>query len=115
MDSTEGATELVFEPSQTTHWKNLFPSKMMLLGSQNLNPGEELIATISSVEAQEIKNKNGKPDIVPVARFENAPPMVLNIPNPILIGPPLNPSIGRFSKQFLEHINIHHPWHKAIL
>jgi len=81
MENEQGAAELVFEPSQTTHWKNLFPSKMMLLGSQNLNPGEELIATITSVEAQEIKNKNGKPDIVPVARFDNAPPMVLNITN----------------------------------
>lgn len=74
-------TELVFEPSKTTHWKNLFPSKMMLLGSQNLKEGEELIAKITAVEIQEIKNTSGKSEFVPVAQFENAPPMVLNITN----------------------------------
>ena len=36
---------IVYEPSQTTHWKNLFPNKTMLLGSHNLNEGEELVAT----------------------------------------------------------------------
>lgn len=74
-------TSLVFEPSQTTHWKNLFPSKMMLLGSQNLNPGEELIATIKSVSVEEIKNTSGQTEKVPVVKFDNAPPMVLNITN----------------------------------
>ena len=29
--------KLIYEPSLTTHWKNLFPNKMLLLGSQNLN------------------------------------------------------------------------------
>lgn len=74
-------TDLVFEPSKTTHWKNLFPSKTMLLGSHNLNPGEELIATIKSVEIQEIASTSGQKERVPVVRFENAPPMVLNITN----------------------------------
>ena len=74
-------TQLIFEPSKTTHWKNLFPSKMMLLGSQNLKEGEELIAKIAGVEIQEIKNTSGQTEHVPVARFENAPPMVLNITN----------------------------------
>lgn len=73
--------QLVFEPSHTTHWKNLFPSKMLLLGSQNLNPGEELIATIKAVEIQEIKNQQGQTERVPVVQFDNAPPMVLNITN----------------------------------
>lgn len=72
---------LVFEPSKTTHWKNLFPSKMQLLGSQNLNEGEELIAQIKSVAIQEIVNTSGQKESVPVVRFENAPPMVLNITN----------------------------------
>ena len=72
---------LVFEPSETTHWKNLFPSKMMLLGSQNLLEGEELIATIKSVSMQTIKSNSGKDDVVPVVVFETAPPMVLNITN----------------------------------
>lgn len=74
-------TNLVFEPSHTTHWKNLFPSKMLLLGSQNLNPGEELIAVIKAVEVQEIKNQKGDTERVPVVQFDNAPPMVLNITN----------------------------------
>jgi hypothetical protein len=74
-------TQLVFEPSKTTHWKNLFPNKMMLLGSQNLNDGEELIATIKYVEIQEILNQNGKKESVPVVQFTNAPPMVLNVTN----------------------------------
>ena len=74
-------TNLVFEPSQTTHWKNLFPSKMQLLGSQNLNEGEELIAQIQSVAIQEIVNTSGQKESVPVVVFDNAPPMVLNITN----------------------------------
>lgn len=74
-------TNLVYEPSETTHWKNLFPNKTLLLGSHNLNPGEELIAKIKSVIVQEIKNKNGDTERVPVVSFENAPPMVLNITN----------------------------------
>ena len=74
-------TELVYQPSQTTHWKNLFPSKMMLLGSQNLNQGEELVAKIRHVEIQQIKSSTGMADDVPVVTFENAPPMVLNITN----------------------------------
>lgn len=74
-------TQLVFEPSHTTHWKNLFPNKMLLLGSQNLNQGEELIAKIKSVGLKEIKNTSGKTETVSVVEFENAPPMVLNITN----------------------------------
>jgi len=73
--------QLVYEPSQTTHWKNLFPNKMLLLGSQNLNTGEELIAKIKRVDVSPIKNNNGKEEKVPVLTFENAPPMVLNITN----------------------------------
>lgn len=74
-------SEIVYEPSQTTHWKNLFPNKMQLLGSQNLNEGEELIAEIYSVSTNEIRNKDGKTEQVPVLTFNNAPPMVLNITN----------------------------------
>lgn len=74
-------TQVIYEPSKTTHWKNLFPQKTLLLGSHNLNEGEELIAEIKSVSLQTIKGKNGKEDQVPVAEFTNAPPMVLNITN----------------------------------
>ena len=71
--------QLVYEPSQTTHWKNLFPNKMQLLGSHNLNPGEELIAEIEQVGRSPIKNIHGNEEIVPILKFKNAPPMVLNI------------------------------------
>ncbi|AUR82881.1 hypothetical protein NVP1029O_48 [Vibrio phage 1.029.O._10N.261.55.A7] len=72
---------VVYQPSQTTHWKNLFASKTMLLGSHNLNEGEELVCQIQSVAMQEIKNTSGKKENVPVCNFFNAPPMVLNITN----------------------------------
>jgi hypothetical protein len=72
---------LIFQPSETTHWKTLFPNKMLLLGSQNLNEGEELIAEIKGVDVNEIRNQDGKTELVPVAKFTNAPPMVLNITN----------------------------------
>jgi len=74
-------THIIYEPSHTTHWKNLFPSKTLLLGSHNLNEGEELVAEISNVEIQEIVNTNGQKERVPVVTFTNAPPMVLNITN----------------------------------
>ena len=73
--------DIVFKPSKTTHWKNLFPKKMLLLGSQNLNKGEELIAQIDSVSMQKIVNQNGDKEMVPVCKFTNAPPMVLNVTN----------------------------------
>jgi hypothetical protein len=72
---------LVFEPSETTHWKNLHPAKSMLLGSHNLNQGEELVAKIQTVSVEAIKDKNGKDEEVAILRFYNAPPMVLNITN----------------------------------
>tara|TARA_R110000803_G_scaffold180290_7_gene242728 strand:+ start:1886 stop:2422 length:537 start_codon:yes stop_codon:yes gene_type:complete len=78
---TEPKLVMVFEPSKTTHWKNLFPNKMLLLGSQNLNPGEELIAEILGVDIEEIKDANGGVESVPIMTFTNAPPMVLNITN----------------------------------
>jgi hypothetical protein len=72
---------IVYQPSKTTHWKNLFENKTMLLGSHNLNEGEELVGQISSVSIESIKNQNGKDEHVPVIQFNNAPPMVLNITN----------------------------------
>lgn len=74
-------SNIIYEPSKTTHWRNLFESKSMLLGSHNLNEGEELIAQIQSVAVQEIKDQKGKAEKVPVITFFNAPPMVLNITN----------------------------------
>lgn len=76
---------IVYQPSQTTHWRNLFESKSMLLGAHNLNPGEELIGDIVFAGIESIKNKNGKDEKVPVLQFNNAPPMVLNITNTKMI------------------------------
>jgi len=78
-------TDLVYEPSTTQHWKNLFPNKTQLLGSHNLNEGEELIAEIVSVTVEKIKNQSGGDEEVAVIRFNNAPPMVMNITNAKII------------------------------
>ena len=75
-------SDIVYETSTTTHWRNLFESKSMLLGAHNLNPGEELIAEISGIDANgKIKNKKGGEEIVLIASFTNAPDMVLNVTN----------------------------------
>ena len=78
-------SEIIYQPSVTTHWRNLFESKSMLLGSHNLNEGEELVCEITNTGIQTIKNKNGKDEQVPVILFTNAPPMVLNITNTKMI------------------------------
>ncbi len=72
---------VIYQPSVTTHWRNLFESKAMLLGAHNLNQGEELVVKITGAGIQSIKNKAGKEEKVPVITFENANPMVLNITN----------------------------------
>ena len=77
--------KLVFEPSTTQHWKNLFPNKTQLLGSHNLNEGEELIAEIVSVSVETIKSQSGSDEEVAVIKFNNAPPMVMNITNAKII------------------------------
>jgi hypothetical protein len=76
------AKQIVYETSETTHWKNLFPNKTMLLGSHNLNESEELVATIKSVTVEKIINQHGQDERVPVVKFSNKiPPMVLNVTN----------------------------------
>jgi len=75
-------TDIVYEPSETTHWRNLFENKSMLLGAHNLNPGEELIVEIKSINANGvIKDKKGKDTIAAIISFTNAPDMVLNVTN----------------------------------
>lgn len=76
------SNKVVFKPSKTGHWKELFDSKNQLLGSHNLNVGEKLVAEITGVEVHEIVNQNGQKEKVPVCLFKgNVPPMVLNITN----------------------------------
>ena len=100
-------TNIVYEPSTTTHWKNLFESKTMLLGSHNLNEGEELVLQITSVGVEEIKGRNGKPERVPVLKFNNAPPMVLNITNATTIAS----LYGELHKDWIgKHIQLYAAW-----
>ena len=74
--------KIIYEPSETTHWRNLFDNKNTLLGAHNLNPGEELIAEIKEIKTNgEIKDKVGNIQSVSILMFTNAPDMVLNITN----------------------------------
>jgi len=93
---------IVYEPSQTTHWKTLFPNKTKLLGSHNLNEGEELVATIDHVEMQSIKNQSGQNEEVPVITFINAPPMVMNITNVKTIASLYGPSYHHWKGQSIQ-------------
>lgn len=81
--SEEGENEvgIIYEPAITSHWRNSFPKKSMLLGCQNLNPGEELVLVIKSYEQDiEVKGKNGRKDTVNMVRFEGCElPMCINI------------------------------------
>lgn len=78
--------KIVYEPSETTHWKTLFASKSMMLGAHNLNPGEELIAEIETIDpTATIKNKKGGEETIVAVHFKNAPPMCLNITNARII------------------------------
>lgn len=73
---------IIYEPATTTHWKNLHPKKCMLLGTQNLNPNEELVLVIKDIKAnQKVKGGNGREDTVTFIEFDNAVPMCLNISN----------------------------------
>ena len=79
------SAKIVYQPSETTHWKNLYPSKMMLLGSQNFLDNEDLVAKIAHVEINQIKNSHGKDENVVLCHFNPVPeyvaPMTLNITN----------------------------------
>lgn len=72
---------IIFEPAITSHWRNSFPKKSMLLGCQNLNPGEELVLVIKSYEqGVPVKGKSGRKDTVNMVRFEDCElPMCINV------------------------------------
>lgn len=74
-------TKVVSKTQDNGHWKFLFADKTALLGSYNLNKGEELIGTIKNTTIEEIKNKKGDPETVAMLNFENVSPMVLNKTN----------------------------------
>lgn len=75
--------KIIYEPAITTHWKNLHPKKCMILGTQNLNPDEELVLTIKSIEKDKtVKGTNGRDDTVTFLWFDGCHvPMCLNIGN----------------------------------
>ena len=77
-------SKIIYEPSENTHWKNLFASKNKLLGSHNMNPGEEIHATIKSISSETVYDKNIQEEkSLPVLVFkgDKVPPMALNITN----------------------------------
>lgn len=78
---SEDETNIIYEPAITDHWRNLFPNKSMLLGCQNLNPGEELILTIDRVEYPvTVKDPNGVDRDVRLMHFHNCNvPMCLSV------------------------------------
>lgn len=75
------AAKIIYETSDTYHWKNLFESKCMLLGSHNLNPDEEIVVNIKGISQQEIINRKGKKQNVGILEFDGILPMVLNVTN----------------------------------
>jgi len=74
-------SNIIYEPATTKHWRNLFPKKSMLLGCQNLNPGEELVLTIKSIEKEAtVIGAKGRKDSVSLLHFEDCKlPMCLNV------------------------------------
>ena len=63
-----------------THWKKLFNPNY--LGSYSLDPGQELILTISEVKTEMVKNTDGKEEQCMVCYWKEAEkPMILNKTN----------------------------------
>jgi len=76
-------TKIIYETHAWGHWKELFESKNKLLAGWNLEPGEEICATIASVGLETVYDKETKAekDLV-VLNFQNKiPPMALNVTN----------------------------------
>jgi hypothetical protein len=75
--------QIIYETHANGHWKELFASKNKLLGGHNLAPGEEICATITSVGAEQVYDKETKQNKeLVVLNFKNKiPPMALNITN----------------------------------
>lgn len=69
------------EKGLNRHWKNFVDKNY--LGSHNLEPGEELLATIEKfIGEEEVKNADGKASLKTVLYFrEDIPKMIMNITN----------------------------------
>ena len=63
-----------------THWKKEFDYDY--LGSQDLEPGKDLVLTIKSVGKEQVTGQNGRKEELLVAKFNEAvKPMILNRTN----------------------------------
>lgn len=84
-------TNIIYEPTPTGHWKELFPKKNMVLGSHNLEEGEEIIAVIDHIESDvEIKTgRKGDPtamiNLIHFDKDKKIAPMALNVGNAKII------------------------------
>lgn len=83
--------KIIYEPTPTGHWKELFPQKNLVLGSHNLNPGEEIVAIIDHIEITTIRDpsagkENNYESEIRLMHFEgDVQPMALNIGNSRII------------------------------
>lgn len=63
-----------------THWKKL--QNPDYLGAYSLEPGKDMILTLSGVKQEKVTGPDGKKEECMVARFkENVKPMILNVTN----------------------------------
>ncbi len=75
--STEQKKE---EPAHLVHWRSLM--KSVYLGSHDFQPGQEFKVVVESISKETIKNAEGKPEDVVLARFVKAQkPMIVNKTN----------------------------------
>ena len=65
-----------------THWKSLADTSSFL-GKQHIDPDNDLVVTISEVEAKEVQNGRGGKEIKRIMYFEEPAirPMILNVIN----------------------------------
>lgn len=65
-----------------THWKSLADTSSFL-GKQHIDPDNDLVVTISEVEAKEVQNGRGGKEIKRIMYFEepDVRPMILNVTN----------------------------------
>lgn len=66
--------------SEHVHWKKL--TNPTYLGEWDIPEGQDLVATIKSISQEEVKDKNGKSEMVPVLTWkEGLKPLILNKTN----------------------------------
>jgi len=73
--------EIAYLP-ETGHWKELFANKNAHIGAHNIAEGEEITLTIIDVcKGGAVDRQSGADITVPMLKFEQAPPLILNITN----------------------------------